>query len=116
MNLSEKKCIPCEGGVPPLSLDQRISLLKKLHTEWTLTNNNSHLFRKLKFQDFITPMKIAWEIGQLAEEQWHHPDIKIAWGILEIEIWTHKINSLVESDFIFAAKVDQIINNFKKEI
>jgi 4a-hydroxytetrahydrobiopterin dehydratase len=110
MELGEKKCIPCSGEVPPLP-DKDISKLKKeISSEWELTHGNTRLLRKIKFKDFKTAMNLAVKIGELAEDQWHHPELVLGFGHLDIEIWTHKINALVESDFIFAAKVDGLYN------
>ena len=105
-------CIPCQGGVPPLSCEEALSLKKQLHADWELTHRDTRLFRSLKFKDFAIPMEIGHKIGAMAEEQWHHPELVIGWGHLDIEIWTHKINGLVESDFIFAAKVDEILKSY----
>lgn len=109
MSLDKKKCIPCSGEVPPLAIEEITKLKQEISREWELTHDNTRLMRKLKFKNFKTPMDLAVRIGELAEEQWHHPELCVGWGHLEIEIWTHKINALVESDFIFAAKVDQIL-------
>lgn len=108
-SLKEKSCIPCQGGVPPLEISQRDLLLKEIDKNWKLISDKNKLYRKFEFKDFATAMNIAVSIGELAEKQWHHPDLKIGWGYLEVEIWTHKIGSLVESDFILAAKIDAIV-------
>ncbi|MBI2522415.1 MAG: VOC family protein [Bdellovibrio sp.] len=107
--LANKTCIPCKGGVPPLPVEERKNLLEKLAIGWELTHDNNHLFKSFKFNEFKTPMKYSVEIGRLAEEQGHHPDMTVGWGHLEVEIWTHKIGSLVESDFILAAKIDRLM-------
>ena len=109
-DLSDKNCIPCEGGVPPLPVTEREELLLTLHSDWSLINEKNRLQRKLKFQDFKESFALVCEISKMAEQQWHHPDIKFGWGYLEIVIYTHKIQSLVESDFIFAAKVDKLVS------
>ena len=93
-------------------MESCLKLQKELHEGWVLTSNPDRLFRKVIFKDFKRSMDLAVKIGELAQEQWHHPDLKIGWGFLDIEIWTHKINGLVESDFIFAAKTDQIISSY----
>ncbi|MEE2744080.1 MAG: 4a-hydroxytetrahydrobiopterin dehydratase [Bdellovibrionota bacterium] len=111
MDLVNKKCIPCSGGVPPLPEDEILKLKKEISPEWELTHGNTRLLRKIKFKDFKTSMDLAIKIGELAEEQWHHPELLVGFGHLDIEIWTHKINGLVESDFIFAAKVDGLYSN-----
>lgn len=111
MDLMNKKCIPCSGGVPPLPDDEIMKLKKEISSEWELTHGNTRLLRKIKFKDFKASMDLGIKIGELAEEQWHHPELVIGFGHLDIEIWTHKINGLVESDFIFAAKVDGLYSN-----
>jgi len=109
--LKEKHCTPCEGGVPALPLEEREKLLKELNSGWKLTHNNSRIKRELKFNDFKKAMDLANDIGSLAEKEWHHPEISMGWGHLEVEIWTHKIDSLVESDFILAAKIDSLLKS-----
>ena len=106
--LKEKKCIPCSGGVPPLPNEEILKFKKEISAEWTLTHDNTRLLRKIKFKDFKEAMDLAIKIGEMADEQWHHPELVVGYGHLDIEVWTHKINGLVESDFIFAAKVDAL--------
>lgn len=112
MKLHEKKCIPCSGEIPPLSLDEINEFLKSISKNWELTHQNTRLFRKLKLKEMKAPMELANQIAIMADEQWHHPELHIGFGHLDIEIWTHKINGLVESDFIFASKVDQLFDNY----
>jgi 4a-hydroxytetrahydrobiopterin dehydratase len=104
--LAEKTCVPCRGGVPPLTADQIQPLLKQLD-RWTVVENH-HLQREFSFPDFKTGLEFVNKVGDLAEEQGHHPDIYLAWGKVEIRIWTHKIDGLTESDFILAAKFDKV--------
>lgn len=112
MNLSQMKCVPCQGGMLPLPLD-RIEVLKSsLHPDWKLTHDNTHLNRAIKTKDFIDAMKLANIVGEIAEEEGHHPELHVGWGHIDIEVWTHKINNLVENDFIFAAKVDAACREF----
>ncbi|PIK15619.1 4a-hydroxytetrahydrobiopterin dehydratase [Halobacteriovorax sp. JY17] len=115
-NLREMKCIPCSGEVPPLDIVLKRKLKDEIHLEWKFTHNETRLRRELKLSNFSEALELANLIGALAEEEWHHPELVIGFGHLDIEIWTHKIDNLVESDFIFASKVDQIIEkvNFVK--
>lgn len=106
-NLVNKTCIPCQAGTPPLTAAETDRLLLKLGSQWML-NEKGHLHKEYKFKDFLTAMAFANKIATLAEQQGHHPDLSIAWGKCGIEIWTHKINGLSESDFILAAKIDSI--------
>ncbi|PYS39019.1 MAG: 4a-hydroxytetrahydrobiopterin dehydratase [Acidobacteria bacterium] len=105
MGLAEKTCVPCRGGVPPLTAEQ-ISPLAAQVTNWHVVNNH-HIEREFKFPDFKTALDFVNRVGAIAEEQAHHPDIYLAWGKAQVKIWTHKIDGLTESDFIFAAKIDR---------
>src|SRR4051812_19584209 len=104
MSLSAKTCIPCRGGVPPLTSDE-IKPLAAQVANWSVANNH-HLEREFKFPDFKEALDFTNKIGAIAEEQGHHPDIFLAWGKVDVKIWTHKIDGLTESDFILAAKID----------
>ena len=108
-NLSEKKCIPCQGGVPILKPEEVEKYRVSIESEWEVTHQYTRLFRSVKTKDFADSMAIAQKIGSMADEQWHHPELVVGYGHLDIEVWTHKINGLVESDFIFASKVDKIL-------
>ncbi len=102
--LANKECVPCRGGTPPLSGDAVRDLLRELD-EWTV-EQEYHLTRTYKLPDFAKSLAFVNRIGGIAEQQNHHPDIYLAWGKVRVEVWTHKIKGLTESDFIFAAKVD----------
>ncbi len=105
-DLAAKACVPCRGGVPPLKGEELASLEKQVHG-WKVMEGH-HLAKTLQFPDFREALKFVNQVGALAEEQGHHPDIFLAWGRVEITIWTHKINGLTESDFILAAKIDRL--------
>ncbi len=107
MDLKDKKCIPCATYVPPLSLEDKQRFLLTIGAEWTLTTNDSRLFRPFKFKNFKRALDFANEVGRIAEEERHHPEIHLGWGHCDIEIWTHTNNDLVENDFILAAKINQ---------
>jgi 4a-hydroxytetrahydrobiopterin dehydratase len=104
--LAEKTCVPCRGGVPPLTAEEIKPLLQQLDG-WKVVENH-HLQRAFTFPDFRMALDFVNGVGQIAEEQGHHPDIYLAWGKAEITVWTHKINGLTESDFILAAKIDAL--------
>ena len=104
--LAEKTCIPCRGGVPPLTAGE-IRPLEGQVPEWQVVNDH-HLERHFTFPDFKTALRFVNQVGTVAEEQGHHPDILLAWGKVGITIWTHKINGLTDSDFILAAKLDRL--------
>ncbi len=105
MSLAEKECVPCRGGVPPLTEQEWQPFLAELKN-WTITDGK--LSRTYEFKDFRGAMNLAIKAGDLADRIDHHPDLHISWGKLKVEIWTHKINGLTESDFILAAKIDQL--------
>jgi len=106
MALADQQCIPCRGGVPPLPRDRIDALLGQLESGWTLTPKG-HLLRTYEFRDFAAAMAFANRVGDIAEDQGHHPDLHVAWGRCGVEIWTHKIDGLTESDFFLAAKADR---------
>ena len=106
-DLAKKECIPCKVGVPPLKERELTELLDKLGGEWQVVGNH-HLEKEYRFKDFRTALAFTNRVGELAEKQGHHPDIYLAWGRVKLTIWTHKINGLTESDFIFAAKADTV--------
>jgi 4a-hydroxytetrahydrobiopterin dehydratase len=108
MSLTEKKCIPCSGGTPPLTASERETLIKQL-SGWEIETEKK-LVKSFSFKDFSEPMKLANKIWAVAELEGHHPDLFVCWGKLKVEIWTHAVGGLTESDFILAAKIDQAAN------
>ena len=104
--LADRQCVPCRGGVPPLKGDEVQGLLGRL-ADWQAVNEH-HLLKTYRFQNFRETLVFVNRVGELAEEQGHHPDICFGWGKAEISIWTHKIDGLTESDFVLAAKIDKL--------
>ena len=104
--LAQENCIPCRGGVPPLKGEELNALQAKLGNGWQIINEH-HLEKEYIFSDFRQALDFTVKVGEVAENQGHHPDIFLAWGKVKLTIWTHKIDGLTESDFIFAAKADQ---------
>ncbi len=104
--LASKTCVPCRGGVPPLKGEELASLQKQVDG-WNVVEEH-HITKTFKFRDFREALKFVNRVGELAEEQRHHPDISLAWGKAGITLWTHAIDGLTESDFIMAAKMDQL--------
>ena len=104
--LAAKRCVPCRGGTEPLRGAALAALLAQLGGGWQVIDEH-HLEKQFRFRDFAGALAFANEIGALADEQNHHPDLHVAWGRLGVTIWTHTIDGLTESDFVFAAKVDQ---------
>ncbi len=107
MGLSEKTCVPCRGGVPPLTAEE-IEPLARQVDNWSLVDNH-HIKKEFRFPDFKLALDFVNQVGAIAEEQGHHPDIDLAWGRTGVTIWTHKIDGLSESDFILAAKIDRVL-------
>ena len=105
--LAEKECVPCKGGLPPLKGSDLTRLASQLKGGWQVVNEH-HLEREFKFNNFRDALAFTNKVGELAEAQGHHPDIYLAWGKVKITLWTHKIDGLTESDFIMAAKLDQL--------
>ncbi len=119
MSLTNKQCIPCEGGVSPLTSDQAEALLVSetpawaiVEESWQENNQPPKEIRKLRrifeFNNFVSAMDFANQVGALAEDEGHHPDITIGWGYCQVVFYTHTIEGLHENDFIMAAKVDQL--------
>jgi 4a-hydroxytetrahydrobiopterin dehydratase len=106
MGLADQQCIPCRGGVPPLAGSRVTALLKELGGGWKV-NTAGHLERAYDFKDFKAALEFANAVGEIAEEQGHHPDLYVRWGQCRVEIWTHKISGLTESDFYLAAKISR---------
>jgi 4a-hydroxytetrahydrobiopterin dehydratase len=106
-DLAQKQCVACKGGVPPLAGDELLRLTLELDAAWRVVNEH-HLEREFKFPNFLQALQFTNRVGELAETQNHHPDIYLAWGKVTLTLWTHKFDGLTESDFIFAAKVDQL--------
>ncbi len=106
MELASKQCVPCRGGVPPLAGDELEALHQQLGNGWVIVDAH-HLSREFTFKNFAEALAFVNRVGNVAEEQNHHPDLYLAWGKVRVEIWTHKINGLTESDFVFAARAEQ---------
>ena len=109
-DLSEKKCIPCEGGIPAFDISEIHKYLKKIDGWSVLQNDKKNYFieKEFKFKNFIESEKFVVKVGKIAETEGHHPDIKFGWGYAVIKISTHAIDGLAESDFVLAAKIDKL--------
>jgi 4a-hydroxytetrahydrobiopterin dehydratase len=104
MSLTTKKCVPCEGGTPSLTEQESNSLLKEIPS-WTIKDNK--VYKQFSFKDFVGAIKFINKVADIAEQEGHHPDIKISWNKVDIELWTHAIDGLSENDFIVAAKIEE---------
>ena len=111
-DLTEKKCMPCEGGVLPFDTSEIHKYQKKVDG-WDITKDEEEVFfllKKFKFDNFLKSQEFVNEVGKISEEEGHHPDISFGWGYAEIKVTTHAIKGLSENDFILAAKIDKITN------
>ena len=111
-DLKEKKCVPCEGGVPSLDLSEIHKYQKKVDG-WDIKPNEKQIYcleKNFKFKNFLDSQNFINKVSEISEKENHHPDISFGWGYAEIKITTHVIKGLSENDFILAAKIDQIIN------
>ncbi len=107
MNLHEEKCVPCMGGVSPMNEDEIEELVSEVNINWKVIKNH-HLERKWEFDDFEKALKFVNDTGEICENEGHHANYEFGWGQVKILIWTHKIDGLTNSDFILAAKIDQV--------
>ncbi|TAM59990.1 4a-hydroxytetrahydrobiopterin dehydratase [bacterium] len=107
-SLADRECVPCKGGAPPMSPEQ-VELHLRLVKGWEAPGD-TQLCKTYHFPDFKSALAFVERVGAMAEEQRHHPDVYLAWGVVRIEIWTHKISGLTESDFVFAAKCDRLFS------
>ena len=108
--LFDKKCVPCEGGVPALDLSEIHKYQKKIDG-WDVIKNEKNIHfleKKFKFKNFVESQKFVNEVGRVSEEEGHHPEILFGWGYAKINISTHAIEGLSENDFILASKIDKI--------
>jgi len=101
-----RNCIPCKGGIPPLNEEEVKERMLQLES-WDAENNH-HLIRSFEFKDFQSALDFVNQVGQLAEQENHHPEICFTWGKVDIRIWTHKIDGLHDNDFILAAKINAL--------
>ena len=109
-DLADKKCIPCEGGIPSFNLEEIHKYLKKVDG-WdveSVDEKDYYIIKNFKFNNFLESQSFVNKVGEIAEQEGHHPDIWFGWGYAKIQIQTHAINGLHESDFVLAAKIDRI--------
>ena len=109
-DLAKKKCIACDGNIPPFDTAEIHKYLKKVDG-WNVESDEKksfYLIKNFNFKNFIQSQDFVNQIGKIAEEENHHPDISFGWGYCKVKIFTHAIKGLAESDFILAAKIDNI--------
>jgi 4a-hydroxytetrahydrobiopterin dehydratase len=105
--LAEKDCVACKAGTPPLRGAELEQIAAQLGGGWQVVNQH-HLEKEYRFKDFRQALDFTNRVGELAEKAWHHPDLFLAWGKVKVTVWTHSIDGLSESDFVFAAKADRL--------
>jgi 4a-hydroxytetrahydrobiopterin dehydratase len=109
-SLADGTCVPCRGGVPPLPEARAADLLKQLEDGWIIVDGH-HLTKVYKFDDFAQALAFVDRVGAVAEANGHHPDVHLSWGRVVLDVWTHAIDGLTESDFILAAKCDRELDS-----
>jgi 4a-hydroxytetrahydrobiopterin dehydratase len=112
MDLTKKHCIPCEGGSPPLSEKEENSY--KVYTpSWLLLRNEYHRLRKqFVFKNFKEAVQFINSVANIAEEEKHHPDIYVFYNKVQLDLFTHAVGGLSQNDFIMAAKIDKLSNDY----
>ena len=106
-NLFNQRCFACTIDTPTLDKESSSGLLEELDKGWKVVDNK-RIEKSFRFKDFKGALEFVNHVGALAEEEGHHPDIKLGWGYVDIQLMTHKINGLSQNDFILASKIDQI--------
>jgi 4a-hydroxytetrahydrobiopterin dehydratase len=106
--LSAKKCVPCDGGVPPLSAAEAAALLGELHGDWMIAKDSKSVQRSYKFKDFYRTMSFVNAVAYIANSEDHHPDLEVGYDYCRVTFATHAIGGLSQNDFICAAKLDQL--------
>ncbi len=107
-DLASRECIPCRGGVPPLEGKELVRYEQDLGNEWKVVDGH-HLEKTYRFENFRQALDFTVQLGELAEEINHHPDLCLGWGKVSVTLWTHKIGGLNEADFVWAAKADRLL-------
>lgn len=106
-SLADKKCVPCEGGMPPLTKEEIAAYQNEFKVPWAVLDNKK-ISKEFKFGDFIKAMAFVNQVAEIAKKENHHPDIHIYYNKVSLELWTHAIGGLSENDFIVAAKIDML--------
>lgn len=111
MDLAKKHCIPCEGGTPPLS-DEKEDEMLKLVKGWMLVRDGTHkITRQFKFKNFKEAIAFVNKVADLAQREGHHPDIKIVYNKVSLDLFTHAVGGLSENDFIMASKINKLLED-----
>jgi len=107
-DLASRECKPCKGGVPPLEGEELRKLHAELDNDWQVVDDH-HLEKEYSFKNFRQALDFTNQVGEMAEEVGHHPDIELGWGRVKLKVYTHKIDGLNEADFVWAAKADALL-------
>ncbi len=107
MLLTQKHCVPCEGNVPPLTIEQTKEYLSHV-SGWGVAENGLSISKEFSFKDFAKTIEFVNKIAEVAEAEAHHPDLQVSYGKIRVELTTHAIGGLSENDFIVAAKIDEL--------
>jgi len=107
MDLSKKKCVPCEGGIPPLDMAGIAEYMKYIRDDWKV-EENKRITREYLFVNYSHTMDFVNKIAKLADEEGHHPVMHVYYARVVVELWTHAVNGLSENDFILASKIDKL--------
>lgn len=105
--LSQKHCVPCEGGTPPMTAEEVAKFMPQISPEWK-SDANALIVREFKFKDYMMTMQFVNMVASLAQVEGHHPDMHVSYDKVVIKIWTHAARGLTESDFVLAAKIDEL--------
>ena len=108
--LAQKRCKPCEGGVPPLSAQEAARLLTELHPDWMIVEDGRAIRRALRFLDFYRTMSFVNGLAHIANREDHHPDLEVGYNYCNVRYSTHAISGLSENDFICAARLDRLLD------
>ncbi len=106
-DLAEQKCVPCEGGFPPLNRGEAEDMLDKL-SGWSLARQGKGIYKEYAFKDFKEALAFVNKVGEVAEGEGHHPDVSLSWGKVGVSLTTHAMQGLSVNDFIVAAKIDAL--------
>ena len=107
--LGEKTCTPCKAGIPPLTPEEAERFHQRV-LQWELRDDARRIERTFKFPNFREALTFVQQVGELAEREGHHPDIRFGWGYVTVSLQTKKIKGLHENDFIMAAKVNRLFD------
>lgn len=110
-SLTRKRCVPCEGGIPPLDAEAIAGLCKSLDGDWHVSADGKWLAREFRFPGYARTIGFVNALAWIAESEGHHPDLDVSYGRVLVKWSTHAVDGLTENDFICAAKVDQLVSD-----